>query len=157
MYEIPNGYPGSCKSKTLAKIVKDLSEALTKMGLEKSSALPDINRRAQLSSLIQLGLGELQGRKNRNISYFSGFLSLVSLSVAFTALTVSENTSKSSVRWESRQIELLEKIDESISNTRSKETVEINDGLKKLFKELNSFEQKMVTELNEIQTANKTN
>ncbi|MCK4742633.1 MAG: hypothetical protein KAT25_02310 [Sulfuriflexus sp.] len=154
MCEIPKGFPSTTKLKELKRIVCVLSEELRKIGLEKSSALPDINRRAQLAALIQLGESEVQGRQNKYISLFSGAVAITSLVVAYSALSVSENTSKSSVRWENKQIEILQSINQNISDMSNNENGIIKEELNVIKSEIKKSESKIIHELNKIKTAN---
>ena len=130
MCEIPKGYPSECKLKALKNVVRELTDALNKIGLEKSPSFPQMNRRAQLSALIQLGLGEIQGRQTRYITYISLGASLLSLFIAYSALTISESAIKSSNRWETNQISILESINKNNINSSESLSATITNQLK---------------------------
>lgn len=103
------GYPYDLSDKELKKKLDYYSGTIQ---VESQRSLPNY------TSLINLGLSELNSRSNKKVTRIYFLLSGLSILIACTALLISLTTSHSSRRWEKNQLEVLKEINTKMDNQR---------------------------------------
>ncbi|HHX8561887.1 TPA: hypothetical protein ACVO3I_004586, partial [Vibrio diabolicus] len=107
---ITEGYPSRLTDRQIEQHIKEYSDEIVKFrgNTDFTSAYVP---------LIQLGQAELQNRQNKKVFRLTLFISILSLLVSFAALFVSYSSMDSSSSWEQSQIELLQELKETMSNS----------------------------------------
>lgn len=135
---LSNDYPQGMSNNEIKKAIQEYSNEI-----HKSKA--NINKILQLTPLIQLGQSELQERNNRIIARLSIGVSFISLFIAFVALYVSYNSSQTSTKLETQQIEILSSEKELFSNfaglrdANEKTTIAILEKINNKLVQINSY------------------
>lgn len=113
---------------------KEIEDGIKYFYNEMYKSKTNINKVLLFTPMIQLGQNELQSRHTKRITRLSLGIGILSLLIAALALYVSSYSSKSSTRWESKQIELLDSIKQDINSNANK----LNEHLKNEFSITNS-------------------
>lgn len=121
---IPYGYPRKCGDDEIKKHLDEYYESVVSTG-------GNINQLQVFYPLIQIGQSELQDRHTRKVTNLSVVASVLSLTIAISALIIAVSSSRSNDRWESGQLDTLERIisEIDISGQESRRIIQLELGL----------------------------
>lgn len=101
-------YPEGMKDHDIIERLREYTNVIIESGAQ-------VNTVWQLSPLIQLGQYELEKRQTKRLTRLSVGISIVSSCVAVAALWIAVENSRASERWETAQLQILEKINQELS------------------------------------------